>query len=81
MLDAKRAADRASGLQANTPALHHTCPGGRCQGTQCGASVAQPKRMSAGHPQRPVHAVLGGFMPMLFGASANLPTKYFTVIR
>ena len=23
-----------------TPALHHTCPGGRCQGTQCGASVA-----------------------------------------
>ena len=23
----------------NTPALHHTCPGGRCQGTQCGACV------------------------------------------
>jgi putative transposase len=22
-----------------TPAPHHTCPGGRCQGTQCGASV------------------------------------------
>jgi len=36
-------ADRASELQANTPALHQT---------QCGASVAQPKRMSAGPPQR-----------------------------
>ena len=24
------------------------------------ANIAQPKRMSAGHPQRPVHAVLGG---------------------
>ena len=24
----------------DTPALHHACPGGRCQGTQCGASVA-----------------------------------------
>jgi hypothetical protein len=23
------------------PALHHTCPGGRCQGTQCGASEVQ----------------------------------------
>jgi len=40
------AADRASELQANTPALHHTA---------FGASVAQPKRVSVGHPQRPVH--------------------------
>jgi hypothetical protein len=32
-------------------------------------------------PTYRMHAVLGGFMPMLFGASANLPTKYFTVIR
>jgi len=28
-----------------TPALHHTCPGGRCQGTQCGASVARVARV------------------------------------
>jgi hypothetical protein len=28
----------------STPALHHTCPGGRCQGTQCGASVRGYKR-------------------------------------
>ncbi len=32
-------------------------------------------------PKNPLHALLGGFMPMLFGASANLPTKYLTVIR
>src|SRR5262245_1871896 len=54
----KTATDWASELQANTPALHHTCPGGRCQGTQCGASVAHPKRVSAGHHSRLVHAVL-----------------------
>jgi len=34
------------------------------------------------HDLIPLSKVLvGGFMPMLFGASANLPTKYFTVIR
>ena len=27
-----------------SPALQHTCPGGRCQGTQCGASVAKCSR-------------------------------------
>ncbi len=30
-----------------TPALHHTCPGGRCQGTQCGASVRRRKSIAA----------------------------------
>ena len=31
--------DLPASLRSMTPALHHTCPGGQCQGTQCGASV------------------------------------------
>ena len=32
---------------SRSPALQHICPGGRCQGTQCGACVAQNDRRSA----------------------------------
>ena len=43
------------------PALHHTCPGGRCQGAQRGASVAGSARECRAEEHCPLDDILSLF--------------------
>ena len=54
--------DASRSRVAGTPALHHTCPGGQCQGTQCGASVptTAPRRTSKETSLRAQRSVSSG---------------------
>jgi hypothetical protein len=41
------------------------------------ASVAQPERIGAWHPQRPVHALLGVFIESFYGIIGGVGVLFF----